>query len=195
MKTIVNLGALAVSLIVAVVATACGNTSAVKSENVDGVEWYVTVNKAVAFNDSVTGIATDYRYTVADTARVNEALSGIKPEMGRYRFGWTVPSADGAIWLVAYGDEHLLAGNVTVTEENYIPSYGGDIQVAFRFADAEKWAEITRENIGQRLAVFVNGRLMNAPQVNSEIESGNCAVWIPADMVHDYLPDLDKEKL
>lgn len=30
---------------------------------------------------------------------------------------------------------------------------------------------ITQENIGKPLAVFVNGLLMNAPQVNSEITS------------------------
>lgn len=43
--------------------------------------------------------------------------------------------------------------------------------------------------------IMVIFALMNAPQVNSEIESGNCSVSIPADMIHNYLPNLDLEKL
>jgi hypothetical protein len=42
---------------------------------------------------------------------------------------------------------------------------------------------------------FVNGQLMNAPQVNSEIESGRCSVSIPTNMVKDFLPNLDLEKI
>lgn len=76
-----------------------------------------------------------------------------------------------------------------------MPSYSGNIQVAFKFADADKWATITRENIGSRLAVFVNSQLMNAPQVNNEITSGNCSVTIPGDMIKQYLPDIDLEKI
>ena len=74
-------------------------------------------------------------------------------------------------------------------------SYDGNIQVAFKFADAKRWETITQENIGKRLVVFVNGQLMNAPQVNSEITLGNCSVSIPAEMIHEYLPNLDLEKL
>lgn len=180
-------------LLVAGVAAGCGNTSTTKTECVDGVEWDVAVRKAVQFSDSLSGVNTDAHYTVADTARVNERLLGVKPE--NLTLAWTIPSSDGTIWLVAYESEPVLAEKVSVTEANSIPCYGGDIQVAFRFPDAEKWATITRENIGKRLAVFVNGRLMNAPQVNAEIESGNCAVSIPANMVKDFLPDFEIEKI
>lgn len=41
---------------------------------------------------------------------------------------------------------------------------------------------------------FVNGQLMNAPKVNSEIESGRCSVSILANMVKDFLPNLDLEE-
>ena len=50
-------------------------------------------------------------------------------------------------------------------------------------------------HIGKRLAVFVNGQLINAPQVNSEIESGSCSVSIPANMATEFLPNLDLEKI
>jgi len=188
-----TLPALLVSIALAGSAIACGKTSITKTEKVEGVEWNVTVKKAVQFCDSLTGINTDSKYTVADTASVNQKLLGIKPE--NLTLEWTLPWADGSIWLVAYENGPILDEKVAVTEANSIPSYEGNIQVAFKFYDAQKWEEITRDNIGKRLAIFVNGQLMNAPQVNSEITSGNCSVSIPAEMIHDYLPNLDLEKL
>lgn len=188
-----TLPALLVSIALAVVATACGNTSTTKTEKVEGVEWNVTVRKAVQFYDTQTGVSTDNKYTIADTATINQQLLGIKPE--NLTLEWTIPSADGSIWLVAYENGPILSEKVAVTEANTMPSYGGNIQVAFKFADADKWATITRENIGSRLAVFVNGQLMNAPQVNNEITSGNCSVTIPGDMIKQYLPDIDLEKI
>lgn len=182
-----------VSIIIAVVSTACGTTSTTKTEKVDGVEWNVSVCNAVQFNDPQTGVDTDNNYTVADTAAVNEKLLSIKPE--NLTLDWTIPGADGTIWLVAYESEPILSEKVIVMEANSMPSYGGDIQVGFKFTDVEKWATITRENIGKRLAVFVNGRLMNAPRVNCEIESGSCSVSIPANRVKDFLPNLDLEKI
>ncbi|MBO5297429.1 MAG: hypothetical protein J6B03_07545 [Candidatus Homeothermus sp.] len=182
-----------VSIIIAVVSTACGKTSTTKTEKVDGVEWNVSICNAVQFNDPQTGVDTDNNYTVADTAAVNEKLLSVKPE--NLTVDWTIPGTDGTIWLVAYESEPILSEKVIVMEANSMPSYGGDIQVGFKFTDAEKWATITRENIGKRLAVFVNGRLMNAPRVNCEIESGSCSVSIPANMVKDFLPNLDLEKI
>lgn len=182
-----------VSIIIAVVSTACGKTSTTKTEKVDGVEWNVSICNAVQFNDPQTGVDTDNNYTVADTAAVNEKLLSIKLE--KLTLDWTIPGTDGTIWLVAYEREPILSEKVIVTEANSMPSYGGDIQVGFKFPDVEKWATITRENIGKRLAVFVNGRLMNAPRVNSEIESGSCSVSIPANRVKDFLPNLDLEKI
>lgn len=188
-----TLPALLVSIALAVVATACGNTSTTKTEKVEGVEWNVTVRKAVQYYDTQTGVSTENKYTLADTASINQQLLGIKPE--NLTLEWTIPSADGSIWLVAYENGPILSEKVAVTEANTMPSYGGNIQVAFKFADADKWATITRENIGSRLAVFVNGQLMNAPQVNNEITSGNCSVTIPGDMIKQYLPDIDLEKI
>lgn len=175
-----NPPALLLSIAIAIAATACGSTGTTKTEKVEGVEWNVTVKKTVQFYDTLTGVNTDVRYSVADTASINQKLLGIKPE--NLTLDWTIPGADGSIWLVAYENGPILSEKVTVTEANTISSYGGDIQVAFKFSDAQKWEEITRESIGKRLAVFVNGQLMNAPQVNSEITSGNCAVLIPAEM-------------
>lgn len=183
-----TLPALLIGIVLAVVATACGKTSTTKTEKVEGTVWNVTVKKVTQNIDG------DGQYSVADTTQVNKELKAL-PHNPNITIDWTIPSADGKIWLVACENEPVLSEKVAVTEVNSIASYGGNIQVVFKFPDAGKWEEITRDNIGKRLAVFVNGQLMNAPQVNSEITSGNCSVSIPADMIHDYLPNLDLEKL
>ncbi|MDE6310374.1 MAG: hypothetical protein K2L96_00955 [Muribaculaceae bacterium] len=194
MQRKISLSPLLVSVAILVAGAACGNAGATKSETVDGVEWNITVNKVVEFNDTAVGVGTDYSYTVADTARVNALLKDV-PHCGNVTIGWTVPGPEGSIWLVAYDNEPLLSEKVKVTKVSYIPSCYGGFQVAFRFPDAEKWAAITAGNIGQRLAVIVNGQLMSAPQVNTEITSGHCSVSLPEDAIHKFLPGIDIEKL
>ncbi|MBD5369502.1 MAG: hypothetical protein HDR83_09620 [Bacteroides sp.] len=188
MKRLLKLSVLLVGIALVGTVIACGNTSTKKAEKVEGTEWNVTVKRVIQDIDG------NGQYTVADTARVNKGLNEL-PHNPNITVGWTIPSADGKIWLVAYENEPILNEKVKVTEANSMPSYGGDIQVAFKFANAKNWETITKENIGKRLAVFVNGQLMNAPQVNSEITSGSCSVSIPADKIHEYLPNLDLEKL
>ena len=176
------------SMVLSVIFTSCGNNSTTKTDKVEGTEWIVNVNKVIS------NIDYDGQYTISDTARINRELKTLHCDKN-ITIGWTIPSADGSIWLVAYENEPILSEKVIVTEANHIPSYGGDIQVGFKFADAKKWENITKENIGKRLAVSVNGQLMNAPQVNTEISPGNCSVSIPVKLIHDYLPDLNLENL
>lgn len=178
---------------IAAMATACGGASTAEAEDVEGIEWNVTVRRAVQFDDSPRGISTDRSYTLGDTASVNEQLMSVKAE--NLTLEWTVAATDGTIRLVAYESEPILSEKVKITENNSIMSYGGDIQVAFKFPDVDRWATVTRQNIGKRLAIFVNGRLMSAPQVNTSIESGSCSVTFPAEVKDDYLPNFDLENV
>ncbi len=178
---------------IAAMATACGGASTAEAEDVEGIEWNVTVCSAVQFDDSMRGISTDRSYTLGDTASVNEQLMSVKAE--NLTLEWTVAATDGTIRLVAYESEPILSEKVKITENNSIMSYGGDIQVAFKFPDVDRWATVTRQNIGKRLAIFVNGRLMSAPQVNTPIESGSCSVTFPAEVKDDYLPNFDLENV
>ena len=40
-------------------------------------------------------------------------------------------------------------------------------------AGQKQFAEITRANIGRRLAIVIYGKIISAPRINSEISSGN----------------------
>ncbi len=51
-----------------------------------------------------------------------------------------------------------------------------DISVTLSREGANRFAEITRTNIGRRLAIIIDGELYSAPTVLSEIPSGKCTI-------------------
>jgi preprotein translocase subunit SecD len=54
----------------------------------------------------------------------------------------------------------------------------GEPQVEFTLTRAgrEKFAQVTREHLHQRLAIIVDGRLLTAPNIQSEITSGTAQI-------------------
>ena len=51
----------------------------------------------------------------------------------------------------------------------------GEPQIDFQLNDdgAKRFGEVTRNNIGQRLAIILDGELYSAPTIQSPIETGN----------------------
>lgn len=70
--------------------------------------------------------------------------------------------------------ETLLSGSA-LKEADVSYDNLGRPQIAFKMTNegAEKFAKITRENIGNKLAITLDGVIQTAPQINSEIPSGN----------------------
>lgn len=70
--------------------------------------------------------------------------------------------------------ETLLSGSA-LKEADVSYDNLGRAQIAFKMTNegAEKFAKITRENIGNKLAITLDGVIQTAPQINSEIPSGN----------------------
>jgi len=51
-----------------------------------------------------------------------------------------------------------------------------EIQVAFTERGAKRFAEVTRQHIGQRLAIVIDGKVYAAPKVATEILSGKAVI-------------------
>ena len=70
--------------------------------------------------------------------------------------------------------ENGLAGDIV---ENAMAVRGnlGEPQIDFRLNNegAKRFGEVTRNNIGQRLAIVLDGELYSAPVIQSAIETGN----------------------
>ncbi len=50
------------------------------------------------------------------------------------------------------------------------------IQITFTDAGAKRFAKVTRQNIGKRLAIIIDGRLYSAPTIRSEIRGGQAEI-------------------
>jgi hypothetical protein len=50
------------------------------------------------------------------------------------------------------------------------------IDITFTDKGAKRFAEVTRQNIGRRLAIVIDGQLYSAPTINTEISGGTAAI-------------------
>lgn len=101
---------------------------------------------------------------------------------------WNRSDSLAPLWdLLVYDRTPLLTDTVVPHEDNNIDGFP---QLAWRFNDPCRFAEITRNHINRSLALSINGRIIMAPTVNNEIESGNCAVGaITREELMDYLEE------
>lgn len=198
MKNRISLTAGAVGLTLALTTFACGKSRGAPDAGSENVKWNVEVYAVVPL-DSIP-LATDsavlplmYSYAVTDTARVNALLAANDSLLAARGYVWqwvkygSAESAD----LVVMSSAPLLREEVTVTDVSPIADCDDIVQVAFRFDDRRRWEEITDANVGRRLAIVVDGRVLSAPQVNMAISGGACAVTVPTQDLAELLPGRD----
>jgi len=77
--------------------------------------------------------------------------------------GWKDTFLDG---------KHFRSATVTLDPTTNIPI----VQIAFDDEGAKLFQELTKENIGKRLAIFVGGQLVSAPTVQTEISGGTAVI-------------------
>ncbi len=77
--------------------------------------------------------------------------------------GWKDTELDG---------KHFRSANVTMDDITGIPV----VQIIFDTEGGRLFQELTKRNIGKRIAIFVGGELVSAPTVNQEISGGNAII-------------------
>lgn len=124
-------------------------------------------------------------YAPADTAAVNEVLELNSISQKGYRHAWLTKKAGNtsACELIIYRAVPVMSEKVGFAQVSDIPDDREVCQVAFTFSDREKFHTVTRSNINRKLAMLVDGEVVCAPTVMNEIESGNCAVIIPRNLL------------
>ncbi len=178
----------------ALLGAGCGNSGSSSRVKTEGVEWRLDVYKPVDLSEPMYGFSGKTECSVADTAEVNEAVRELK-NCGNVKSGWLPSKQEGMLRLVVYESEPLISERVQIKELYTWPDDSAHIQVSFNFYDKEKWAAITRDNIGRRLAMAVDGKLVCDPQVNMQIEEGACAVSLTSDILKGYIPDIYLDKI
>lgn len=81
-------------------------------------------------------------------------------------------------YLVSKTAELGLTGAYVADSGVYPDPVTGRPKISLRFnsAGAEKFAEITRANVGRQLAIVLDGELQSAPRINEPILGGNCEI-------------------
>ncbi|MCK4922506.1 MAG: protein translocase subunit SecDF [Bacteroidales bacterium] len=132
---------------------------------------------------SIVGVAE-----VKDTALVNSYLA--RPQIKALfpvdnRFYWShKPMANNAAFVELYAlkatrDGGASMGGKYVTNANMAyGQFGNEAEVHFSMNSegAKRWANLTRENTGKQIAILLDGFVVSAPNVNSEIKGGSSTI-------------------
>jgi preprotein translocase subunit SecD len=71
---------------------------------------------------------------------------------------------------VLLSDEDISRASATLHNNQHA------VDVVLTSAGREKWATATKENVGKRVAMIVNGRLISAPRINAPILKGRAVL-------------------
>jgi len=85
------------------------------------------------------------------------------------------PGADAATAKTLYVQKKVLLDQTDLKSASVItnqPAGKPRIQITFTDAGAKRFAKVTRQNIGKRLAIIIDGQLYSAPTIRSEIRGG-----------------------
>ena len=83
------------------------------------------------------------------------------------------PDGEELVSVIVYEQTPLISETVTLAIG---PNEYNGYEALFKFADAEKWERVTKENVSRKLALAVNGVIKSAPTVNEPITGGRCSV-------------------
>ena len=188
-----------------VLVAACGKSGG--SKDLKDVKWTVAAYPVVQpesfdfpfVSDESYGdvLPLRYGYTPEEAEKLDQLLADNDSLLRAhgYTFAWVEYCEPERKDLVIIPLEPALEQEVELTEIFRMPEYGDMLQVAFRFKDKEQWERVTSANIGRRIAIAVNGRIFNAPQVNCPITQGACSVTIPPEAAATLFPGIDISKL
>jgi len=205
MVKILTLPVMLVNIALVAVVTACGNTSTSKTVDVpENTKLEISVYELVPNEKLVQlpGFATAdsilsknvmfdwYEYELPCGEIISAyhyfAENDIRP-------AW-VNHCDTVPVLMYLRTPAILSETVSVESVNHIPEYDEDEAVAvFRFNDMDKWAQITGKNIGNRVALAIDNKVVNAPKVNSEITGGACSLTLTKEEFDLFLPNIEIE--
>ena len=63
---------------------------------------------------------------------------------------------------------------VSIVKSDYEENYS--LHISFSESGAEKWASMTRLNVGKDIAILFDGKVISAPRLSEEIKNGECSI-------------------
>lgn len=123
---------------------------------------------------------------IKDTARVNRMLREVKSVFPRdLKLAWTVkPEKDrpdvlelNALKVTSRDGKAPLGGDAVVdARQDYDPNGRVEISMSMNADGAKTWKRLTGDNIGNQIAIVLDGYVYSAPRVNGEIPNGRSSI-------------------
>ncbi|MCM8757858.1 MAG: protein translocase subunit SecD, partial [Candidatus Omnitrophica bacterium] len=115
----------------------------------------------------------EFKLVSDDSEKFKSAIQGNIPE----GFELKISEEDGER-LLLHKDALLTGESIKNAFVRFDQSSFGEAVVAIEFSPegAKKFAEITKNNIGKRLAIILDGKLQSAPVIKEEIPSGQAVI-------------------
>lgn len=125
---------------------------------------------------------------VKDTAKINEYLAmkevrALLPNEMKYaKFAWDVKANNDLIRLYALqsnrNDEAPIQGDVISDAQQVFDQLGANPEVSMTMNSkgTKEWAKMTTANVGQFVAVVLDGYVYSAPRVNDAITTGRTSI-------------------
>jgi len=123
---------------------------------------------------------------IKDTARVNRMLKEVKGVFPRdLKLAWTVkPQKDrpevlelNALKVTSRDGKAPLGGDAVVdARQDFDPNGRVEITMLMNSDGAKTWKRLTADNIGNQIAIVMDGYVYSAPRVNGEIPNGRSSI-------------------
>jgi len=127
------------------------------------------------------GIAEPNIYTTAfgNTRRIVIELPGVDVNQAKDLIGKTanlefkVPSTDSSAWVTSsLTGKNLKKANVVFDPQTNAPQ----VSIQFDSEGGKMFADMTKANVGKNIGIFLDGELVSAPTVQTEIVDGNAVI-------------------
>jgi SecD/SecF fusion protein len=143
---------------------------------------------SMAIGDISEPVETDFGYHVIYVTDIIEAVNESTPEM-EYNLSKIYYSTYPDPWSsTALTGEHFVRADVAFSQ-----TYTPYVTIEFDNEGADLFEELTERNIGKRIAIFVGGDLISAPNVNDKISGGSAQITgsFTVDEASDLARDLN----
>ncbi|MDD5005924.1 MAG: protein translocase subunit SecD [Candidatus Omnitrophica bacterium] len=113
----------------------------------------------------------EFKLVSADVDKISQAVAGNVPE------GYELKESDKEPLLIEKAI--LLRGDTLVNADVKFDQSGFGqpiVSLKFNSEGARKFAQITSENVGRRLAIVLDGKVYSAPRINEAIPSGEAVI-------------------
>lgn len=100
------------------------------------------------------------------------------PEDLFFAWGWSPENGASTLYALKKSGEDVPGKSdlrsLSVQKSNSTTSY--DLLISFSEEGAEKWAAMTKKNVGRNIAIIIEGKVVAAPSVREEIKFGKCMI-------------------